>query len=153
MSWPSPASEQHECETCALSPGPSPKFLRPRSSTHDSWNNSWIGISIVTNGLTSGRVVTMATDGFVAGTCTTTAITERTLGESATLVMSINTTTTTTRPMLGTNVNLMMSGMRVTEKRAAGARVTGRRADGTTQTGAVMIAKNSSGQVILSSRQ
>ena len=52
----------------------------------------------------------MATDGFMAGTSTTTAITGRTLGESVTLVMSSNTMTTT-RQMLGTNVNLMMSGV------------------------------------------
>ena len=75
----------------------------------------------------------------------------RTLGESVTMVVSSKTTTT--RQMLGTNVNLMMSGVRVNGKRAAGARATGRRADGTTQTSAVMIAKDSSGQVIPSSRQ
>ena len=110
------------------------------------------GLTIVTSGLTSGRMVTMATDKFMDGTSTTTAITGRTLGESVTLVVSMNTTTTT-RPMLGTNVNLVMSGVQVTGKRAAGARATVRRADGTTQTSAVMIAMDSSCQVILSSRQ
>ena len=105
------------------------------------------GLTIVTNGLTSGRAVTMATDGFMAGTSTSTTTTGRTLGESIILVMSINTTTTT-RPMLGTNVNLMMSGVRVT-----GNEQLERRADGTTQTSAVMIAKDSSGQVIPSSKQ
>ena len=36
--------------------------------------------------------------------------------------------------MRGTSANLMMSGVRVTEKRAVGARAIGRRADGTIQT-------------------
>ena len=94
----------------------------------------------------------MATDGFMAGTSTTTAITGRTLGESVILVMSSNTMTTT-RQMLGTSANLMMSGVRVTGKRAPGARATGRRADGTTQTNAAMIARDSCGQVIPSAKQ
>ena len=47
----------------------------------------------------SGRVITMATDGFMAGTSTTTTTTGRTLGES---------------------VNLATSGVRATGKRAAG---------------------------------
>ena len=39
-------------------------------------------MTIVTSGLTSGRRVTMATDGFMARTSTTTTITGRMLGES-----------------------------------------------------------------------
>ena len=110
------------------------------------------GMTIVTNGLTSGRAVMMATDGFMAGTSTTTAITGRTLGESVIKVMSSNPTTTT-RPMLGTNVNVMMSGVRVTGNEQLELEPLGDERMGTTQTSAVMIAKDSSGQVIPSSRQ
>ena len=39
-------------------------------------------MTIVTSGLTSGRMVTTAIDGFMAGTSTTTAITGRMLGEN-----------------------------------------------------------------------
>ena len=49
------------------------------------------GMTIVTSGLTSGRMVTMATDGFMAGTSTTTAMSGRTLGESAILALYVNT--------------------------------------------------------------
>ena len=87
---------------------------------------------LVINGPMSGIVITMATDGFMAGTSTTTTTTERTLEESATLVTS---------------------GVRATGKRAAGVRATGRRADGTRQPSAVLIVKDSSGQVIHSSKQ
>ena len=63
------------------------------------------GMTIVINGPLSGRLITMATDGFMAGTNT------------------------------------------------SGVRATWRRADGTRQTSAVMIVKDSSGGIILSSRQ
>ena len=41
VSMPGPATKQDESETGVLSPGPSTKQTHPRSSTHDSWNNSW----------------------------------------------------------------------------------------------------------------
>ena len=94
----------------------------------------------------------MATDGFMAGTSTTTAMSGRTLGESAILALCVNTMMTT-RQMRGASANLMMSGVRVTGKRAVGARAIGRRADGTMQMSAATIAKNSCGQVIHFSRQ
>ena len=81
------------------------------------------GVTIVISGPMSGRVITMATVGFVVGTSTTTTTTGRTLGAS---------------------VNLVMSGVRATEKRAAGVRATGKRA-------AAMIVKDNSGRIILSS--
>ena len=69
----------------------------------------------------------------MAGTSATTTTAGRTPGESAILVLCVNTMMTT-RQMRGASANLMMSGVRVTGKRAAGARATGRRAHGTTQT-------------------
>ena len=110
------------------------------------------GMTIVTSGLTSGRMVTMATDGFMAGTSTTTSITGRMLGESVVLALCVNTMMTT-RLMCGASANLMMSGVRVTGKRAVGARAIRRRADGTMQTSAATIAKNRCGQIIHFSMQ
>ena len=40
-SWLGAATEQDESETRVSSPGPSTKQIHPRSSTHDSWSNSW----------------------------------------------------------------------------------------------------------------
>ena len=64
-----------------------------------------------------------------------------------------STTMTTTGRTLGESVTLTTSGVRATGKRAAGVRATGRRADGTRQTSAALIVKDSSGRIILSSRQ
>ena len=41
VSWPSAAVEQDKNETGVSSPGPSKNPAHPRSSTRDSWNNSW----------------------------------------------------------------------------------------------------------------
>ena len=54
----------------------------------------------------------MATDGFMAETSTTTAMTGRMLGESVILALCVNTMMTT-RQMRGASANLMMSGVRV----------------------------------------
>ena len=130
-SWPCPATEQND--SGVLSPGPSlgqkniHKVQRMTAGTIPG-----TGMTIVINGPMSGRVITMVTDGFMAGTSTTTTTTGRTLGDS---------------------VTLMTSGVRATGKRAAGVRATGRRAAGTRQTSAVLIVKDSSGRIILSSRQ
>ena len=137
VSWPGLATEPDESETGVLSPGPSTKPIHPRSPTRDSWNNSWDRYDKWTDVWKSGHGGNRWIHGW----------NEHYHDDNWTDAWRA------TRPMLGANVNLMMSGVPVTGKRAAEARATGRRADGTTQTSAVMIARDSSGQVIPSSRQ
>ena len=141
VSWPSLATEQDKNETGVLSPGPSTSPTHPRSPTRDSWNNSWDRYEYRDKWTDVWKRITMATDGFMAGTSTTTAMTGRMLGESVILALCVNTMMTT-RQMRGASANLMMCGVRVTWKPAVGARAIGRRADGTIQTSAATIARN-----------
>ena len=127
-----PGTEQDESETGVLSPGPSLRQNIQKVQRVTARTIHGIGMIIMTSGPMSGTVITIATDGFMAGT---------------------NTTTTTNGQTLGASVNLVTGGVRATGKRAAVVRATGRPADGTRQTSAVTIVKDSSGRIILSSRQ
>ena len=155
VSWPGLATEQGKSETGVLSPGPKTNPTHPTSPTRDSWNNSWDRYDsrdkwtdVWKSGHDGNRWIHGWNEHY-HGDNWTDAWRER---ESVILVMCSNTMMTT-RQMLGANANLMMSGVGVTGKRAAGARATGRRADGTTQTSAAMIARDSCGQVIHSSKR
>ena len=72
VSWPSLATEQDKNETGVLSPGPSTSPTHPRSPTRDSWNNSWDRYEYRDKWTDVWKRVTMATDGFMAGTITGT---------------------------------------------------------------------------------
>ena len=65
-----------------LSPGPSLRQNIQKVQRVTARTIPGTGMTIVINGPMSGRVITIATDGFMAGTSTTTTTTGRTLGES-----------------------------------------------------------------------
>ena len=128
---PGPATEQNESGTGVLSPSPSLRqYLK--GSTRDSWNNSWDRYDyrdkwtdVWKSDHGGNRWIHGWNEHYHDDNWTD-------FGESVTLVTS---------------------GVRATGKRAAGVRPIGRRADGTRQARAVIIAKDSSAPIILSSRQ